>query len=330
MSVAPLGSAVPDVSVIIPLHRDGPRFRGCLGRLLQLKCRVRFQVIVIADELPASLPPGVVGLATGSPVDTSPALKRDKAMSLARAPILAFLDDDAYPAEGWLDRALVILKDERVAGVGGPGLTPPDSTWRERLGGAVYESRLGSGPLRFRFVPTPPRRAVDDLPAYNLVLRRQALEDVGGWRSDFYGGEDTKLCLELTQVGHRVVYDPGVCVYHYRRPIMRAHLRQVGNVGRHRGYFVRRYARTSRRVVYFLPALLVVLLPAITVALVVAGLRWPSHALWLASVAWAFLSGSALRRAGFASLAFPLVLLTHHVTYGLNFIRGLLGPELQK
>src|SRR5439155_18879431 len=79
------------------------------------------------------------------------------------------------------------------------------------------------------------------------------VDSIGGWKSSFYGGEDTKFCLELTKAGFRLRYDPSVVVFHYRRPVFRAHMRQVGNVGRHRGYFVRRFPQTSRRPTYFLP-----------------------------------------------------------------------------
>ena len=90
----------------------------------------------------------------------------------------------------------------------GPGVTPPGSGWRERAGGAFYESPFGSGGLRFRFTPLGAPRDVDDFPAYNLFVRTDELRAIGGWDSSFYGGEDTKVCLALRRAGHRIVYDP--------------------------------------------------------------------------------------------------------------------------
>ena len=95
-------------------------------------------------------------------------------------------------------------------------------------------------------------RDVDDLPAFNLFIRTDALRSIGGWQSKFYGGEDTMACLRLVQAGHRLIYDPEVVVYHHRRPIFGSHLRQVGNVGRHRGHSPA-FCRPSRRPLYFAP-----------------------------------------------------------------------------
>ena len=137
----------------------------------------------------------------------------------------------------------------------GPGVTPPNSPVLERAGGAFYESALGSGGLRYRFRPLGEVREIDDYPAYNFFVRTEALRSVRGWDSRFYGGEDTKLCLALHEAGHRLVYDPDVVVYHHRRPLFAPHMRQVGNVGRHRGYFVRAFPGTSARPIYFAPSL---------------------------------------------------------------------------
>jgi hypothetical protein len=43
---------------------------------------------------------------------------------MARGEILAFLDDDAYPADGWLEAAMARFEDPTVCAVGGPGVTP--------------------------------------------------------------------------------------------------------------------------------------------------------------------------------------------------------------
>jgi GT2 family glycosyltransferase len=226
------------VSVIVPLHRRTPAFEQCIEVALPL-LRDDDELIVVSDASPGPLPDRVRVLLTGSDQDTSPAEKRDLALAEARGDLCAFLDDDAYPADGWIERAVERFADPSIVAVGGPGVTPPGSGWRERAGGAFYESPFGSGGLRFRFAPLGPARDVDDFPAYNLFVRTEELRAIGGWDSSFYGGEDTKVCLALRQAGHRIVYDPEVLVYHHRRQVFGPHLRQVANVGRHRGHFVR-------------------------------------------------------------------------------------------
>lgn len=323
-------SGTPRVSVIVPLHRDTPAFRRCLEAVRALPGD-RHELVVVSDRLVDDLPTDVRLVVTGAESDTSPAEKRDAAFAVASGDVLAFLDDDAYPADDWLDRALGRLEDPSVAAVGGPGVTPPGSSFRERAGGAFYESPFGSGRLRLRFRPLGGVRAVDDWPAYNLLVRREALEAVGGWASSFYGGEDTKLCLALRDAGYAIVYDPTVLVYHHRRPIFGSHLRQVGNVGRHRGHFVRAFPGTSARPTYFLPA--------VALLLGLAALPWTARrparrraALVGAVTLAAAVSGTAAVEGEDSTVAavVPLVVLASHAVYGAQFLRGLATPTLSR
>ena len=320
----------PRVSVIVPVHRPTQAFWRCVREVLALTSEGH-ELVVVSDQTIDDLPQRVTAVVTGSSTDTSPAEKRDAAQAVARGEILAFLDDDAFPARDWLERALDRFQDPAVAAVGGPGLTPAGSPFRERAGGAFYESFFGSGSLRARFRPVGSLRPVDDWPAFNFFVRREALEAVGGWQSTFYGGEDTKVCLALCDAGFRIMYDPEVVVYHQRRPIFAAHLRQVGNVGRHRGYFVRAFPATSVRLVYFAPSAGLLLLTATAAA---ASRRRSARMMlsMLSAATAAAIVGNA-RRDGHdtaVALILPVVVLASHAVYGAQFIRGLLTPSLRR
>ena len=316
------------MSVVIPLHRDNPGFRACLDGCAALDYP-SFEVIVVSDDKVA-LPADVKQVQTGADHDTGPGEKRDAGMHAADGDFLAFIDDDAVPRRDWLTEAVRVFEDEKIGAVAGPGVTPPGSPWSERAGGAFYESWLGSGPYRYRFRPGR-RRDVDDYPAYNLIVRRRAAEHVKGWGTGFYGGEDTVICLALVEAGWRIVYDPSVVVFHQRRSVLRRHLAQVGNVGLHRGFFVKAYPQTSLRPSYFLPT-------AGTLAL--AGLGMAALFSTKARAALAVALGGYLA-GGFAlglvegnqlsvAAALPGIALASHVTYGIQFVRGLLRRRLDR
>jgi GT2 family glycosyltransferase len=318
----------PKVSVIIPLHRDSPGFRACLEGCLALEYP-RQEIIVVSDEAVA-LPDGVKSVLTGSDHDTGPGQKRDVGMHAGEGDYFAFIDDDAMPRPDWLDNAIRVFEDTAVGAVAGPGVTPPDSAWPERAGGAFYESWLGSGPYRYRFRPGR-RRYVDDYPAYNLIVRRSAAEHVNGWGTGFYGGEDTVICLALVEAGWRIVYDPDVVVFHQRRPVLRKHLAQVGNVGRHRGYFVKAYPQTSLRPSYFLPTLGTLALSGLVVGAMVSGRARAALGVALgAYLVGGVVLGLAERNEPSVALALPGVALASHVTYGIQFVRGLLTRQLAR
>lgn len=315
-------------SVIIPLHHDGPAFRSCLDGCLDLD-HPDFEVLVVSDR-PVDIPPPARLVLTGSGADTPPGVKRDIGIKHATGDVLAFIDDDAVPRSDWLLAADRALADPAAGAVGGPGLTPPNSGWRERAGGAFYESRLGSGPHRHRFVQLR-RREVDDHPAYNLVVRRAAIEQIGGWGTTFYGGEDTLVCLALVEAGWKLLYDPDVVVYHMRRPIWRQHLAQVGNVGRHRGFFVKAFPKTSLRPSYFLPSVGTLALGLLLAASVFRPEARPLLAGSLAVFAvGGFVLGLAEQRDVFLAVLLPAVAVFSHIAYGIQFIRGLFTRRLER
>lgn len=322
---------LPSVSVVVPLHVDGETFRRDLRTYADLEYPGEVQLIVVSDT-PIELNGVSADVVVTGKALTGPGEKRDAATPTARGEILAYIDDDARPHPQWLLRAVRHFADPRVGAVGGPGLTPPEDGFWQRAGGAVYESCLGSGPLRYRFFPRAPR-LVDDYPAYNLLVRRTALAQVGGWDSSFYGGEDTKLCLALVEAGWHICYDPEAIVYHHRRPLFGGHLRQIGNVGVHRGYFVHAFPATSRRVSYFLPAAAVLGTVAAVLLALLSGALSPAQVMALGAGAWGVAAFSAWRtsvRSVSIALVAGLGILATHLVYACGFVRGLTLTELER
>jgi cellulose synthase/poly-beta-1,6-N-acetylglucosamine synthase-like glycosyltransferase len=316
------------VSIIIPLHRWTERSRYCLVRCIQLSERWSAEVIVVCDRHVEHFPDGARLLVTGASTDTSPAFKRDLAVTVARGTYLAFIDDDAYPDDSWIERSLDEMRGLNVDAVGGPGITPPESNWRERLSGLVYGSILGSGPLRHRFISQGASRLVSELPAYNFVVKRSCMETIGGWRSHFYGGEDTAVCSRLRSYGFRLAYVPDAVVYHYRRNAVIAHLKQIGNVGRHRGFFVRQRDSSSLHLLYFLPLFLTIASPLVLGAFILGSIYDLPMTLVALGAAWIGLALLVAREMRGRALIFPGLLLVHHLWYGVNFLIGTLSRSI--
>lgn len=315
-----------DASIVIIAARRTAYLDEALAAITRLK-RPPAETIVVLDEAPAASLGAARCIVSGP---TGPAQKRDMGASAASGALVAFLDDDAYPAPGWLEAAVPHFQNPTVWAVGGPGVTPPGDAFRAQASGWTYASWIVSGPTRFRYVPGP-RRAVDDYPSMNLIVRRSAFETVGGFDSAFYPGEDTKLCLELVRRGGGIVYEPGALVYHHRRPVMRGHLRQIAQYGRHRGYFARVFPETSRRFQYFIPSAWLVWLVAGALASV-----WlePVRAVFLGTLAFygiavggsAVLAAWSSRSVGIGAVVLPAIVASH-LWYGWHFVGGLVRPR---
>ena len=140
-------------------QRDA-RLATCLAQLERQTFR-SFEVILVPDDALTALPDGVRAISSGAVL---PNRKRQLAANATTAPILAFIDDDAYPGPGWLAAAVPHFDDPGVVAVGGPSVTPESDPSASRAGGAVYASPLVTSSTRYCYVPGLPRD-VEALPS---------------------------------------------------------------------------------------------------------------------------------------------------------------------
>jgi glycosyltransferase involved in cell wall biosynthesis len=251
-----------------------------------------------------------------------PNSKRRLAAETTSAPILAFIDDDAYADPEWLAQAVRHFADANVVAAGGPAITPAGDTPRQRASGAIFASAIVTATTRHRYVAET-QRDVDSLASCNLLVRRDAFLRDAEASVRYWPGEDILLCMFAARDGARIVYDPTALVYHHRRTLFAGHLRQVWNYGRFRGFFLRHLSASPRYRVYAIPAAFVLAHGVLLVAYTRWRLRAPATLAagsYLAVVAW-----SALREARAVAANPWLVALgiyLTHLTYGCASIVG--------
>jgi GT2 family glycosyltransferase len=290
-----------------------------------------FEVLVLPNEIPSgALPsclkdPRVRVIPTGR---VGPAVKRDVGAQHAVHDRLAFLDDDAYPREDWLRNADKAFAETSADAIGGPGVTPPGSPVAERASGLFFETLVGGGGMDYRYRPVGRSFRVDDYPTVNLLVDKRAFFSVGGFDSGYWPGEDTKFCLDFVKAGYEIWYSPEVVVYHHRRRVLWPHLRQVGNYGKHRGYFARRFPQTSARLTYFVPSMFLIGVVGLGVAGFVnamcRSLFTSMMLLYFGLVALDVFRRTCDPKLGLLTV---LTVFVSHLTYGAMFLRGLLGPS---
>lgn len=315
-------------SIIIPVQKINDYIHETCGKLTDLKNK-NFEILIFPDsagsddsELEKKLQAKIIP--SGK---VSPAIKRDLALKHAAGEYLAFIDDDAYPNDEWLDIAEKHLRNAGVAAVGGPQLTPENDSFWQKVSGAMFLSPL-SGSAIIRFWPGKTIRTVDDWPTVNFIIKKTDFAAIGGFGSQYWPGEDTKLCLDIVKkLKKKILYVPELVVFHHRRAGINRHLRQVGNYGLHRGFFAKKFPETSRKFMYFIPSFFV--------GFLVLGIL---GSLYSAFVLKLFLLGLAVY---FAAILFSTILIwqktknflisiatipflvSFHVWYGIRFIQGL-------
>jgi glycosyltransferase involved in cell wall biosynthesis len=244
-------------SFIIPVKEINDYVREAIGKILAIK-RGDYEIIIYPDIVSVERWDKTRQI----PVAGGPAAKRTKAIKDALGEILIFIDDDAYPAENFLEILDDDFKDEKIKAVGGPAITPANDSFWQKVSGAVFLSFYSGGNPE-RYVSRGGKKIITDWPSVNFSLRKGTFAELGGFMSEFWPGEDTKLCYDLNKKYPRsIVYDPALIVWHHRRTGLIKHLRQIGAYGLHRGYFVKHYPETSLKLKYFLPAFFLIFILA--------------------------------------------------------------------
>ena len=130
-----------------------------------------------------------------------PARARNAGWRIARAPLVAFTDDDCRAGPRWLEAGLAAWDAEPRRFVQGP--TRPDPQDEERPGPMAHTlmvERLGPW-----------------WETANIFYPREGLEEAGGFDEDHYsgpGGEDTDLGSTLIARGYEPVWAPAAGMYH--------------------------------------------------------------------------------------------------------------------
>jgi GT2 family glycosyltransferase len=172
---------------------------------------VDHEILVVVDHNPAlaaalaAALPDVRVIESSGPRGLSGA--RNTALDATNAPLVAFLDDDATAQPGWLAALIAPFGDPAVVAVGGradprwigerPSWFPPEFDW------VIGCTHVGA----------PRTRAVvRNVIGCNMAFRRDAVSEVGGFRTDLgrvgripLGCEETELCIRLRQAHPEMV-----------------------------------------------------------------------------------------------------------------------------
>ncbi len=194
------------------------------------------------------------------------------------APLVCLLNSDAWFQGDGLDRLAAFAEEHPEAAVVGPRLRNRDGTLQRSVRGFPTLWGLATEYLFLRkLAPRSERlnpiyaggfdhdsvREADWLYAACLLVRREAVEQVGGFDEDFFMfSEETDWCWRFREAGWKVLFFPGAEVVHVGgashggrmfRENVRGHLRFLA---KHRGERVAERARRLLRASLLLRGLL--------------------------------------------------------------------------
>jgi len=245
MSEDPRSAPEPVVSVVIPV-RDGAEVIGdCLRALAaQSVGREAFEAIVVDDgsrdrtaEIVGEVAAGMrLRLLGQAPAGAGAA--RNRGLEAASGPWVAFIDADCLPTRDWLRSLLARVEDgeadDPALGVAGRTighLSRSDAARFVDLTAGLDAERHLSHPV-FPFAPSG-----------NVMYRRSALIDVGGFDPRYLSYEACDLHHRLRARGGAFHYEPRAVVLHRHRVTWRQYWRQQRSYGRGYGQFFLHYRR---------------------------------------------------------------------------------------
>ncbi len=255
-----------------------------------------------------------------------PSAQRNAGMHEAKGEVLYFLDDDSVPEPANLRRAAPHFARPEVKMIGGPNLCPPDAPALEQVFARVLASWLAFGPSRARYTPVGNLRETSEkeLILCNLVARRQAMLELGGFNEALYPNEENALMDELQKRGGKLLYDPQLVVHRRPRSSLKSFAKMLLTYGRGRAEQFRLHPTPGSALNFVPPLFCVYLVSLVAIPWVGTILLAPLAAYVLALLVQAIVLvfGGSPARVGSALATVPLIVVTH-VLYGLGVWRGL-------
>ncbi len=156
----------------------------------------------------------------------------NQAFGMTRAPLLFLLNPDTEVTPGAVDTLIETVRSGARVGAAGPKLLNADgslqvSVWRNPP--AAWEMLL-TGLRLHRLLPRRVRgelllaehwdygrrRAVGMLSGAAMLVRREVLDEVGGFDERFHMyGEDNEWCLRMVRAGWALLFEPAAVVMHH-------------------------------------------------------------------------------------------------------------------
>lgn len=243
------------------------------------------------------------------------------AIKASRHDIVVRVDGHGLLSEGYIRRAVEVLRETGAANVGGI-MKAAGETDFERAVARAMTSPLGIGSAAFHVGGDAGQADT----VYLGTFRRDVLDRLGGYDEHFVRAQDWELNYRIRRAGELIWFTPDLMVTYRPRPNLRALASQFYRSGQWRREVVRHYPETAN-LRYLAPPAVVVAAGLGTVAGVAGLVGAPG---WL-SLGW-LLPGAYAAGVVVAGLAegrglpvrvrawLPAVIATMHLSWGTGFL----------
>jgi len=237
-------AAVTDLSIVIVNWNTGDLLRRCAASIVASAPAVAYEIIVIdnasgdqslallrGDEAAAALQAEGRLRIVENAENRGFGAANNQAFGLSRSAFVLLLNPDTLIVPGAIESLIAVLRSEPRIAACGPRLVNSDgslqiSVWRnpptawEIVLSNLRLYRLLPEGIRGELLLGPHwrhhrRRPVRMLSAAALIVKREAIDAVGGFDERFHMyAEDNEWCLRIARAGWLLIFEPAVVIRH--------------------------------------------------------------------------------------------------------------------
>jgi hypothetical protein len=227
------------VTVVLPFHGTAAEAQQTLDALAGLRLGASDELLVVDNTGVGVVPQNGVARVVPAADEQSAYYARNVAAEAAAGDWLLLLDSDCFPPPDLIDRYFAAPIDDDVGAVVGEVVGLAGQT---ELIARYARSRGHLGQqVHVDHVYRPWGVTA------NLLVRRAAWEDVGGFVEGVRSTGDTEFSWRLQDAGWRIGYQPEAVVEHEHRRSVRRLVRQAARYGAGRAWLARRYPGSGGR-----------------------------------------------------------------------------------
>ncbi|HXG68170.1 MAG TPA: glycosyltransferase family 2 protein [Blastocatellia bacterium] len=269
-----------ELSIIIVNWNGGQLIRRCIESIVKAPPSISWELIVVdnastddsIDWLRSPEAKALVGNIKFHLIENSDNMGFGKANNQAfkhtKAPLLLLLNPDTEVQLGAIDKLIATLKGDEQIGACGPRLIYPDGSLQH----SVYHNppapweMLLNGLRLYKFIPRSirgelllashwdhgRRRAVSFLVGAAMLIKREVIEQVGGFDERFHMYmEDTEWCLRATRSNWKLIFEPDALVIHHQGQSAKQRWNNLDKVriGCEAFFLFQRYSLTRRHAI---------------------------------------------------------------------------------
>ena len=212
----------PSVSIVVTTLDNELTMEGCIQSIEELDYQKKSIEVLVIDAGSKDSTISIVekhGVRLISKSLNAPAAY-NYALKIVKSEIVGFIDADARVEKQWLKKLIPHLYNKEVAAAAGT-----IETWNKNR----LISRCIGYDLNYRYNRI--HGNVQRVATMNLILKKEVIEEVGGFDENLPTQYDTDVGTRISSAGYKIIVDTEAKCYHFHRSTLAQYFKQQFRYG---------------------------------------------------------------------------------------------------